>query len=721
MLARFLSASASKVSGNCMSRTATCGLLLLLFILVVPAFSAGYQILAKGPNPATAESTRVIVGHSTHPAILPPTSHGLSHIPSLSIQTSFNWSGYVVPSGTGSVTEVKGSWIVPSVSCSSSDSFSSFWVGIDGWPPSTTVEQTGTDSDCGGGTPLYYAWYEFYPANESLIGNVPVAAGDVISASVSCQADGLLCTVSITDVSNGQSFSFSQRFSPGSGPRMSSAEWIAEAPYLPSLGTFSPLSDFGTVHFGQDSTGVTPSDSATVNGVTGSIGSFESAVVEVTMVTQEELTLAQPSGLSNDGTSFSVVWGSGPALSSGAVSPGGPTIKVGESVQLTANPSGGSPPYTIAWYSAARAGNCSTSDDFVSTGPTYATSPTLNTYYCYIVTDSASPPSTAVSPTDLVTVILDFTSPAVSVSPGIIGVGQSALISTSTAFGIGAPPYTCQWLEKPPSAANFSDFGGSFTAGCIPSSRPSASTGALPTSGTWAFELEVTDALGSTVVSAGASLSVSAFVGPVLTLTCNPSLVVVGSATICEATVRGSGTAPTGSVAWSSSSPGKLSKASCRLSGGACSVKFTPTAAGASVGLLAGYVGDTRNSPSSGAYILTVNLETSTTTVSCTPAGVPAASSRITCKAKVAGYSPTGAVTWSQAGAGSVSFSAVPTCTLSKGACSVTMTGSAVGALDVNASYSGDSERRCELRGDECDHHQGQDDAEHHLRADVIV
>ena len=27
-----------------------------------------------------------------------------------------------------------------------------------------TVEQTGTDSDCNGGSPVYYAWYEFYPA-----------------------------------------------------------------------------------------------------------------------------------------------------------------------------------------------------------------------------------------------------------------------------------------------------------------------------------------------------------------------------------------------------------------------------------------------------------------------------------------------------------------------------------------------------------------------------
>src|SRR6476660_2542281 len=35
--------------------------------------------------------------------------------------TSSNWSGYAVTAGRGAVTDIKGSWIVPSVDCSSSN------------------------------------------------------------------------------------------------------------------------------------------------------------------------------------------------------------------------------------------------------------------------------------------------------------------------------------------------------------------------------------------------------------------------------------------------------------------------------------------------------------------------------------------------------------------------------------------------------------------------
>jgi phosphate ABC transporter phosphate-binding protein len=88
---------------------------------------------------------------------------------------------------------------------------------------------------------------------------------------------------------------------------------------------------------------------------------------------------------------------------------------------------------------------------------------------------------------------------------------------------------------------------------------------------------------------------------------------------------------------------------------------------------------------------------TSTTTVSCTLVSV-ASGSTTTCKATVAnsgspagfGFTPTGSVTWSQSGTGSVSFA--PTlCTLSSGSCSVTMKGFKPGSVTVKAAYSGDN------------------------------
>ncbi len=183
---------------------------------------------------------------------------------------------------------------------------------------------------------------------------------------------------------------------------------------------------------------------------------------------------------------------------------------------------------------------------------------------------------------------------------------------------------------------------------------------------------------------------------PILAVSCDHASVVVGAMITCRATAvgsgSGSGSAPTGSVAWSSNSTGTFSSPSCRLSKGACSVKFTPGASGSSVVLTASYGGDTKNAPSTGTYSLEVTVKVSKTAVSCTSKSAVAGSlTIITCAAKVSGYSPTGTVSWTQGGTGSVSFSAPTTCTPFTGACSVTMTGSTAGSLNITASYAGDA------------------------------
>jgi len=182
--------------------------------------------------------------------------------------------------------------------------------------------------------------------------------------------------------------------------------------------------------------------------------------------------------------------------------------------------------------------------------------------------------------------------------------------------------------------------------------------------------------------------------GTVVTMSCTKASLTVGAATACKATVSGS--SPTGSVLWTSSSTGTFSSASCNLSKqksfGACSVKFTPTAAGSTVVLTASYGGDTKNSASAGTYILTVTMKATKTTVSCKPTSA-AAGTPITCTAKVTGYSPTGAVSWSQSGTGSVAFPST-SCTLSQGTCSVTLTGSTAGKVTLQAMYGGDANNR---------------------------
>jgi hypothetical protein len=107
---------------------------------------------------------------------------------------------------------------------------------------------------------------------------------------------------------------------------------------------------------------------------------------------------------------------------------------------------------------------------------------------------------------------------------------------------------------------------------------------------------------------------------------------------------------------------------------------------GSPVVITATYGGNSRNSPSVGTYSLTVTGKTTKMRLSCAPAGFR----EFTCKARVIGYSPTGVVTWSQIGAGSVSF--IPaSCALVKGTCSVTVIGQTSGFVTLFAVYNGDS------------------------------
>ncbi len=193
---------------------------------------------------------------------------------------SSNWSGYAAASGT--YTSVSSDWVVPSVTCNGT-TYSSFWVGLDGYN-SNSVEQTGTESDCNGSSPAYYAWYEMYPAYPVNFSNT-VRPGDSISASVT--ASGSSFTLVVTDHTRGWSRTVKKT---SSSAAKSSAEVIAEAP---SSGSgVLPLADFHTVNF----------SNAQFNGQ--AIGNFNP--VEIVMASGGTVK-AQPSGLSG-GAAFSDTW-----------------------------------------------------------------------------------------------------------------------------------------------------------------------------------------------------------------------------------------------------------------------------------------------------------------------------------------------------------------------------------------------------------------------------
>src|SRR5262245_42314647 len=145
--------------------------------------------------------------------------------------TSQNWCGYAVESDlnaplTGAVSDVKGKWTVPAVSSSgSAHTYSSIWVGIDGYSDNT-VEQTGTEQDWTPAGPVYYAWFEMYPKFGYRILNFPVQPGDTISAEIKYIGNNRF-TLTISNRTRNVTFSTTQRHKA----RRSSAEWIVEAPY----------------------------------------------------------------------------------------------------------------------------------------------------------------------------------------------------------------------------------------------------------------------------------------------------------------------------------------------------------------------------------------------------------------------------------------------------------------------------------------------------------
>ncbi len=236
-----------------------------------------FLFLAVGPS---ASSTRMLM-------FAPTDNPGQSP----------NWSGYAVISSPGSVSDVVGSWkVTPLAGNCTSDRYSAFWVGIDGMT-SNTVEQIGSESDCQNGAPAYYTWYEFYPrADHDLF---EVKPGDVMSAEVK-YLGGSSFFVSITDTTTGRSFNVTTRVNA----QRSSAEWVTEAPATTgrhARTNILPLANFGTVPW--------KGCYATLNGTTGSAGSFGSLAQRITMVGRDSrITEAQPSTLSQDGTSFTVQW-----------------------------------------------------------------------------------------------------------------------------------------------------------------------------------------------------------------------------------------------------------------------------------------------------------------------------------------------------------------------------------------------------------------------------
>jgi hypothetical protein len=229
--------------------------------------------------------------------------------------TSLNWSGYAIETSlskpaSNAVSDVAGGWVVPAAVASTSKyTYSSAWVGIDGYS-SDSVEQIGTEQDWTPRGAEYYAWFEMYPNWGYEIVNFPVHPGDTITAMVAYTGSKTVTVnegrgrkttevfenfkLTITNLTHAASYTTTQQIQ---SPSRSSAEWIMEAP---SESSVLPLADFRTVSFfGCD---------ATVNGVTGPIGDAAWRNDTLTMETSAGVAKAVPSALTSGGSAFAVTW-----------------------------------------------------------------------------------------------------------------------------------------------------------------------------------------------------------------------------------------------------------------------------------------------------------------------------------------------------------------------------------------------------------------------------
>ena len=239
--------------------------------------------------PATAAASTLPAGnHARVGARLPDSGHGHGHSSSTFGWTSSNWSGYALSGSKGSYSQITGTWTVPTVVRTKGSTYSSSWIGIDGFNNSSLI-QTGTEQDYTAGHAQYYAWWEILPAAETQITTMTVSPGDSMTASIVNDGGGSW-TITLKDVTQSESFTTTQSYS---GPA-SSAEWIEEAPTVG--GRVATLADYTEATFNPGS----------VNG-----GNNPSLVVnDGGVMVQKRQQVSTPSLPDHDTDGFNVAYGS---------------------------------------------------------------------------------------------------------------------------------------------------------------------------------------------------------------------------------------------------------------------------------------------------------------------------------------------------------------------------------------------------------------------------
>lgn len=214
------------------------------------------------------------------------------------VSSARNWAGYYVATDLQNpqpgVFEISGSWTVPTISDSGTNSFSAVWVGIGGQFDQTLI-QIGTEQDFINGFATYSAWYELLPEDSITIYSLDISPGDQIEASIKLfDSNTNLWTTTLADLTTGQKFQSNFTYDAS---RLS-AEWIVERPLIDN--SFSPLANFGNVTFSNCQ--------AIVMDKKGAINDFPSSkiIMDAQVRDKQQVQLVDVSSLSNQGKEFTV-------------------------------------------------------------------------------------------------------------------------------------------------------------------------------------------------------------------------------------------------------------------------------------------------------------------------------------------------------------------------------------------------------------------------------
>ena len=155
----------------------------------------------------------------------------------------------------------------------------------------TDLIQAGTQETVSGhGRTEYQAWVETLPQSSRPV-PLPISAGDSISISIEQVANGQW-QIAFGNNTSGKTYQLTVQYRSS----LSSAEWVVEAPSA-RRGRLLPLDAFGTITFSQAS--------AVKDGQTVTVA--QAGGRGITMISRAGQALASPSGLGDDGGSFSVL------------------------------------------------------------------------------------------------------------------------------------------------------------------------------------------------------------------------------------------------------------------------------------------------------------------------------------------------------------------------------------------------------------------------------